>query len=461
MQKIKKFTRDSVGELFTDGTKIYRGINENYITQTKEILQCGLIEEVSNLDIFPETFISTQKIDGYSLVLEHKKINHWNYPYEWSFDMLKDAALLVLKLNSIANKFGYEIKDGKADNVVFNMNKPQYIDFGSFGKIDSKKDLRWTSYEIFYYHFYIPLYLQSKGYVEIARNIFLMTNYFNSEEFLKIKYPIINLLLSNHTYWIYKHIKTIRNIALTSDDIIKEKLDNPIMQFIALTINKILKPSFSTSKIKKRVIALKKQKTNSSWNDYHSRITFENDKRFIRITNIIKTLTNAETLLDLSANHGEIVNYVFKNTHIKNIISTDCDIESINFMYLNNRGNKNFSSLLFDILTPNTRKKDKSVKARFKSDIVMGLALTHKLILKQHFPIDYIFETIKKLTNRYVILEFMPMGLYTGDNKKGSYLPDYYTLNWFKKNFKNYFNIILEESLELNRYVFIGEIKDN
>ncbi len=47
------------------------------------------------------------KLDGFDLVIEHQIVEVVSYPREWSFSMLKEAALLILRVNEVAGEFGY------------------------------------------------------------------------------------------------------------------------------------------------------------------------------------------------------------------------------------------------------------------------------------------------------------------------------------------------------------------
>ena len=447
---------DQVGKILFYNNRVFRAINHDYVDQIKDMFDSGLIEELINKKLFPKTWISDIEIDGYSLVVEHEKITYWNYPYEWSFDMLRDAGLVILEVNKIANSYGYELMDSHSSNVVFNMNKPQYTDLGSFGKFDKNKDASWKSYRIFYNHFYIPLYLWSKGYSDIGKNIFLMMNYFSEKEFLKLKYPIINLLDDKY---VFKIMDKVRTLSLVSENKIKDKLGKGIKQKIALFLHKVFKKTFSIEKLENEIINFTKPLESSMWNDYHDDIDPETNKRFLRIIEIINSLNDAKSLLELASNQGKFASLIMENTHVEKLIATDYDKEAVNIMYLKNRNRDNFLPLLFDMIRTTGRKYDEYLHKRIKSDIVMALAVTHHLILTQSIPIGNIFETMKNLTNKYIIIEFMPMGLYAGDMNNIPKLPDFYNLNWFKNNFLQYFDLILEEEIDVNRHVFIGKLK--
>ncbi len=449
---------DPLGKIYFYKDRVFRVIKETHIGYVQEMFSCGLVDELITKNLFPKTWISDILIEGCSLVLEHEKIEHWNYPYEWSFDMLKDAGLSILKIDKIANQYGYQVMDGHSSNIVFNMGYPQYIDFGSFVKYDKKQNISWQSYNIFYNHFYIPLFLWSKGYPDIARNIFLMRDYFDDKEFYKLKYPLLDILsIGNFA----KMMKIIKKLAIVSKQTITTKIKNSKKQKIALFINAITKPFFLKEKLEYDIKKIDKKTEHSMWNDYHDSIDPSTNKRFLRVLDVIQDLKDAKSLIELASNQGKFAELILKKTTIKKVIATDYDKEAVNIMYLNNKNKDNFLPLLFDMVRTNGRKYDKFIHERIKSDIVVALAVTHHLILTQEISIDYIFKTLKKLTNKYIVIEFMPLGLYSGDINNIPKTPDFYTDIWFKDNFKKYFDLILDEKLEINRHLFVGKLKSS
>ena len=57
-------------------------------------------------------------------LLEHKKIPFISYPYEWSFEQLKDAALHHLDFNIFLLEKNFQLSDATAYNIQFIGNKP-------------------------------------------------------------------------------------------------------------------------------------------------------------------------------------------------------------------------------------------------------------------------------------------------------------------------------------------------
>ena len=95
----------------------------------------------------------------WAAVLKHAKIPVISYPYEWPFGMLKDAALLHLKLMLSALDAGMILKDSSAYNIPFAGAAPVFIDIPSFEVLSPGEP--WIGYRQFCELFLYPLMLQA------------------------------------------------------------------------------------------------------------------------------------------------------------------------------------------------------------------------------------------------------------------------------------------------------------
>jgi len=91
--------------------------------------------------------------------LEHPTIPFISYPYEWTFSMLKDAALLQLDLLGEALADGITIKDATPFNIQFVSGEPVFIDIGSFEEYSPGEP--WIGYRQFTRQFLFPLMLRA------------------------------------------------------------------------------------------------------------------------------------------------------------------------------------------------------------------------------------------------------------------------------------------------------------
>jgi hypothetical protein len=440
---------DKTGVVFFYKNRVLRGISDEYLNMVNNMFISGFIQKLIDKQLFPESWISDLEIEGYNLVIEHKNIQYWNYPYEWSFDMLKDAGLSILKINEIANKYNFELIDTHFYNIVFDGSIPKYYDLGGFRARTNNKD-NWKGYIGFYDFFYVSLYLQSKGLYDTYKGLSLQGTVFHQNEFLKIKYKCF------YFKYIYNIQTNLRKICLSDNENIRKKIQSKVKRKIALILKYTFKSNFSFDSIATKYKKLSLQKGISNWNNYHTNVDIYSD-RFNRIITIISNnCLDATSVLELAANQGKLSERILEETHIKNLIATDYDIEAVNIMYNNNKNNKNLLPLVFDMVRTDGRIQDKHIQTRIKSDLVIALAVTHHLILTQNIPLEYILKTISKLTNKYIIIEFMPLGLVDNNFNGIVNVPNYYTVEWFRDNFTKLFDIITEERLEDNRIMFFG-----
>lgn len=91
--------------------------------------------------------------------LEHARIPFISYPYEWSFSMLRDAALLELELVRAALAEEMILKDASSYNVQWRGVQPVFIDVGSFE--EWRPGDPWVGYLQFCQLFLYPLLLTS------------------------------------------------------------------------------------------------------------------------------------------------------------------------------------------------------------------------------------------------------------------------------------------------------------
>jgi ribosomal protein L11 methylase PrmA len=65
-------------------------------------------------------------------VLEHPRLPFISHPYEWPFALLKDAAILTLRIHLEVLDHGVHLSDASAYNIQFRGCNPLYIDYLSF-----------------------------------------------------------------------------------------------------------------------------------------------------------------------------------------------------------------------------------------------------------------------------------------------------------------------------------------
>ncbi len=89
-----------------------------------------------------------------------------SYPYEWSFGMLRDAALLTLDIQAEAAAAGFTLRDASAYNVLFRSGRPILVDTLSLAP--AEPGAPWAAYRQFCEHFLAPLALMARRDVRLG-----------------------------------------------------------------------------------------------------------------------------------------------------------------------------------------------------------------------------------------------------------------------------------------------------
>lgn len=88
-------------------------------------------------------------------LLKHPTIPFISFPYEWSFEQLRAAALLHLNVHMIALEHGVTLSDATAYNIQFLGSAPVFIDTLSF--IPYREGMLWDGHRQFVEQFVTPL----------------------------------------------------------------------------------------------------------------------------------------------------------------------------------------------------------------------------------------------------------------------------------------------------------------
>ena len=436
---------DSFGKVFTWNGKLYRGIFKESKELALELFSSGLTEKLQQEKLIPPTKVTNLTLDGFNFVIEHELIHPVSYPHEWSFSMLKDAAMCILKVNKIALTYGFETKDCHAYNVLFYDNNPMFIDIGSFVKCSATRQL--LCYKEFLSVYYYPLKIwASNDYYTAKRIISDEASVLPHKSYFNIRYGFI---LRKLGYYVQKIRKLRFKLLNTLYKKRKLKGEKREIEYFASKVKQIFPP-------------LRK----SYWNNYHNEYldssgnVTSTTNRFERIVDLVKN-NNISSVTELGGNQGIVSKLILqKIPFVKKVICTDYDENAIDLLYLSIKRNITFNSrmstAILNFMTPTANYSEIVPEKRFVSECVLALAVTHHLILTQRFNIDNILSTIILYTTQYAIIEFMPLGLWNGTSAPP--FPEWYNRDWFIQHLEKYFSILLEEKIEENRIAFFCQI---
>ena len=153
--------RDPGSRVFHQDGQVYRALDRRATENWQRLAATRFFAEgvADGRIVATEVAEGVDTIDGEEWVgvLRHEQIPVVSYPYEWTFSMLRDAALLQLDLMLAALAEGMILKDSTPFNVQWRGTKPTFIDIGSFEALEPG-DV-WIGYDQFLRQYLYPLML--------------------------------------------------------------------------------------------------------------------------------------------------------------------------------------------------------------------------------------------------------------------------------------------------------------
>jgi hypothetical protein len=154
--------RDRNSAVFYHNGEIFRGVSARALANWKRLTATRFFADfTARGSIVPTELVSEpdwENLDQpWAAVLKHDLIPFVSYPYEWTFGMLKDAALLHLELMLAALDEDFILKDSSPYNVQWRGGRPVFIDIPSFEVLEQGQP--WVGYRQFCELFLYPLML--------------------------------------------------------------------------------------------------------------------------------------------------------------------------------------------------------------------------------------------------------------------------------------------------------------
>ena len=444
--------RDPSGYIYYKDNKVIRNVNKIYFKEYEHLMNSGLYNElIKNKYLIEHKEIKNTNDE---ILLEVKKIPYISYPYEWTFEQLKEAALLTLKINEIAMNYGMILKDASNYNIQFVGCQAIFIDTLSF--MFYKENSPWGAYGQYTKHFIAPLVLMK--YVDVKMNS-LLENYIDG-----IPLDLCSNILKNRGGMISKiHIKLQnKSIQKHNSDGCKELKKITIKKQAIINMFKMIERQLSNLKLKKY---------DTEWMDYYNHSNYDKkafQKKKDIIINFCKNikLNSDDIIFDLGANDGKFSKLVNEELD-KYTVAFDNDSNAVEKNYLENKTNNNILPLIMDFTNPSSgigfaNSERKSFIERGNASLTLVLAFIHHLIISNNLSFEMIAEFLSKIT-KYLIIEFVPkedsqVQLLLKTRKDKFY---FYDINNFKQIFSIYFNIIQEKEIaNTERVLFLMEVKN-
>ena len=395
--------RDPLSRVFVSDDRVVRAFTAEGAADIDAVWKKkSVTRALESGDLISSSLVSPAEVglsSPWTMAMTHPRVPFVSYPYEWTFSMLKDAALLQLKLTREMLGDGVGVKDATPYNVQFIGSRAQFIDAGSF-EVRRKGD-PWYGYKQFCEMFLYPLMLQA--YLGVGYQPFLRgsVNGISPETMAKLLPASLRRPRKGRLTHVVLHAAAQRRFADSNADVKKEVAKagmNP--QVLDATLKKLTKI----------VEGLSLGDTKSTWSEYSERghyleSSLDEKQKFVRDA---VASSHRRQVWDIGCNDGVFSRIA--SAHADYVVAMDADPLVIDRLYGALKAEKNSSILPLYVDMSDSgggigwRGQERpGIFTRGRPDIVLYLAVIHHLAITFNVPVAAQIDMLADLTPELVI----------------------------------------------------------
>lgn len=420
--------RDPATTVFYGDGRVFRGLDATAAADWDRLRATSFFPEL----LAAGKAVRTEAIDAaavpggapadFARILEHERIPFISYPYEWTFEMLRDAAVLHLEILLAALEEDVTMKDGYAFNLQWRGARPVFIDIGSFERVGAGP---WIGYRQFCQTFLYPLLLEAHLGVPFQRYLLGHLDGLDPSEMRRL-FPGRRRFKKGVFRHVFLHSVAESRVTQggqqIKDDLGKAGFGKELTK---ATVSKLLK----------LVRGLRSKRADSGWKAYRETCSYSDADRAAKERFLRTALDGIETHLawDLGANDGVYSRIVAERGGY--VVAVDADDVTVDAMYRSLREDDvpNVLPLVMDLVDPSPARgwrgrERRAFTDRDAPDLVLGLALVHHLAIAANVPLAEVVSWFRSF-DANVVIEFVephdPMAQRLLGNKPAGLFPDY------------------------------------
>lgn len=441
--RISSSFRDPHGFMFRSGEQLFRQVNLAGQADYVAARDSGLYQQLWNAKLLIpheelDKSFAFDPLQPPAAILKPDIIPFISYPYEWSFSMLKAAALLTLQIQELAIRHNFSLRDASAYNVQFINNRPILIDTLSFEPLNPS--LPWMAYGQFCRHFLAPLALM--GLVDLRLGLLLRDHTDGIPLDLAARilgpktWPRFHLLI---------HLALHGKLSAASDTSAKSQRSS------GRSLSKTSQLALIDS-LKSAIEGIKLKTDKSVWSHYYTATNYSDAalEAKTEITSQTIDKIKPKTVWDLGCNTGRFSKLASERGILT--VGSDFDPLCIEYAYLQavKEQRENLIFLTQDLTNPSPNlgwslSERDSFITRGPADLVIALALIHHLIIGNNITTAKLVEFFHSFS-KFLLVEFVPKEDSQTQRLLASrkdIFPDY-NLAEFKAQFEGKFQLISE-----------------
>jgi SAM-dependent methyltransferase len=382
--------RDPLSRVYVGADAVWRGLSKDAVADYDAVAATRFFTEaLERGDI-----VGTERVDeaapvpgDWAAVLRHDRIDVLSYPYEWPFEMLRDAARLQLSLTRAALAERIITKDATPYNVQYVGSKPVFIDVGSFERLRPNEP--WPGYRQFCELYLNPLLIQAIQDVAFQPLLRGSIHGISPETAAHL------LRGAGLQKGVFTHVKLHARAERRYADADRERDVKAELERAGFGPGLI---DAQLRGLEKSVEALKWRQQASTWSDYGDRAHYTPDdlREKDEFVGAAVGRTSPALVLDLGANDGRFSRLALE-AGARSVVAVDSDDVVVDRLYrdLRSEGEQRILPLVLDLSDPSpglgwrSRERPPFVD-RVRPDLVLCLAVVHHLALTNTVPLDEI-----------------------------------------------------------------------
>ncbi|WP_245281368.1 class I SAM-dependent methyltransferase [Rhizobium sp. AAP43] len=380
---------------------VFRAVTAHGASNYEAARDAGIFSELSARGWLTPICDELAGADCAAYILKVDRIPWITYPYEWSFELLRSAALFHLDLHLELLERGFTLSDATAYNVQFIGSKPVFIDHLSIRPYRDGEF--WNGHRQFCEQFLNPLLL--RAYLGRPHNAW----YRGSMEGVAVADMAAIIPTRRKFSW-----NVFTNVVLqnrfqagTSGDAVK----------ISVTGKSLPKHAFAAMlrQLRSWINSLSPgDKAKTVWADYSLTNTYSDSERDAKHRFVAEYVTEAKprTVVDLGCNTGEYSERALA-AGAEAVIGFDYDVQALDRAY-GRAINKGLAllPLFLDARNPSPNQgwlgtERTGFGERVKADGLLALAFEHHLAIAHNVPLDQLVSWLVSLAPTGII-EFVP-----------------------------------------------------
>jgi hypothetical protein len=439
--------RDPESRVFYAGDEVYRALSADGLSDFEAVRASGLLDDgrvVATEQVEDMSALKGLLVHEPAAVLRHERIPFVSYPYEWTFSMLKDAALLQLDLLLDALGHDLVLKDSTPYNVQFKGARPVFVDVGSFERV--REGEPWVGYRQFCMLYLYPLLLQSVKEVPFRpwlRGAIDGITPTQMRGLMSFRDRFRGGVFTN----VFLHARLEARYADRPDQVKQE-------------VKRVFKKELfvaNVRKMRKLVERLEWDPPQGVWTAYGERNSYTDDDARRKDDFVREVAGSREWGLvwDIGANNGRYSRIAAEGA--RSVLAVDADEGPVELLYrdLKAEQNEKILTLAMNLADPSPGLgwrglERRALPERGKPDLVLALALVHHVAISANVPIREFIDWLASLGSALVI-EFPtredPMVKKLLAPKREGLHPDY-EISFFERCLAEAFEVERSERLE-------------